>query len=77
MEYIYENITISPNLATNDIDGVLISGIHYDVENSSMTDKSLEWCRWDEIDGKLYVVFTNELSSGDKTILDGIIVDNS
>jgi len=51
--------------------------IHLDVATSEMIDKVIEWCRWDELTALLKVVFTNELVVGDKTILDGIVVDNS
>jgi len=77
MKYEYENIVDEPNLATCDEEGTLISGIHYDVENSAMTDKSIEFCTWWERDSKLEVVFTNELSAGDKTLLDQIVDANS
>jgi len=41
---------------------------------SAMTDKGIDFCRWDEEpDGDLEVVFTNELGAGDKLILDGIV----
>ena len=48
-----------------------------DVESSAMTDKTIEWCRWDESTTYLCVIFTNELTSEDKAILDQIIADNS
>jgi len=51
--------------------------IHLDVASSVMTDKTIEWCRWDELTNILKVVFTNTLIAGDKTILDAIVVDNS
>jgi len=63
MEYIYENKVTSPNL----------DQIHQDVTNSAMSDKSIEWCRWDEATQNLKVVFTNSLSAGDKDILDNIV----
>ena len=47
--------------------------IHADVAASDMTDKSIQWCRWDEEEADLEVVFQNELSTGDKAILDGIV----
>jgi len=77
MDYEYENKTEPPNLATCDEEGILVSGIHYDVENSDMTDKSIEYCTWWERDAKLLVVFTNELSAGDKTLLDQIVEANT
>ena len=51
--------------------------IHLDVVASEMTDKTIEWCRWDELTDILKIIFTNELIAGDKTILDAIVVDNS
>jgi len=47
--------------------------IHEEVSSSVMTDKSIEWCRWDDLDDSLKVNFTNILSGDDKTILDGIV----
>lgn len=77
MDYEYEDITEQPNIATVDDEGVLVSGIHYDVANSEMTDKSIEYCTWWQNEEKLLVVFTNELSTEDKAILDQIVADNS
>lgn len=77
MLYEYENIVDEPNLATCDEEGVLISGIHYDVGNSAMTDKAIEGCTWFQRDSKLEVTFTNELSVDDKAILDGIVGNNT
>jgi len=67
MLYEYTDKTSMPNL----------DQIHLDVASSEMTDKTIEWCRWDELTSLLKVVFTNELIAGDKTILDGIVVANS
>lgn len=67
MLYEYTNKITMPNL----------DQIHLDVAASAMTDKIIEWCRWDELTDVLKVTFTNELIAGDKTILDGIVVDNS
>jgi len=77
MEYIYSGITTRPNLATPDESGNLVSGIHYDVAYSEMSDKGIQWCRWEEGEAKLFVCFSNELSSGDKTLLDAIVEANS
>jgi len=71
----YIDKTISPN----------IDAIHEAVAASGMADKTIVFCHWDEIcehcdpscNGHLEVWFTNELIAGDKTILDGIIADNS
>ena len=65
--YEYQNKELSVNLTQ----------IHLDVESSAMTDKTIEWCRWDESTTYLCVIFTNELTSEDKAILDQIIADNS
>lgn len=54
----------------------IISGIHYDVEISNMTDKSIEYCLWNESTEELDIYFTNELSSEDKIILDDIVNNN-
>ena len=67
MLYEYTDKTNMPNL----------DQIHLDVASSAMTDKTIEWCRWDELTDILKVVFTTTLIAGDKTILDGIVVDNS
>lgn len=67
MEYLYNNKSTSPNL----------DQIHIDINDSSMTDKSIEWCRWDENIQILKIVFTNELSANDKNILDSIVDNNS
>lgn len=50
-----------------------LSQIHADVIASAMTDKSMEWCNWEEDEQKLKVNFTNTLIAEDKTILDGIV----
>lgn len=51
--------------------------IHTDVEGSDMTNKDLEWCRWDEKYNRLMIVFIEELSSEDKSKLDLIIENNT
>lgn len=67
MLYEYSNKVTMPDL----------DQIHLDVATSEMTDKTIEWCRWDELTEILKIVFTNTLSAPDKTILDGIVADNS
>jgi hypothetical protein len=67
VDYEYTNIADWPNL----------DGITSDVAASAMTDKSLEYCRWDEDDEILQVIFTNDLSAGDKSILDTIVANNT
>lgn len=73
MSYDYNNITTKPDLATTNSNGDYISGIHYEVSISLMTDKGILWARWDEATLTLHIEFENELSSEDKTILDNIV----
>jgi len=63
--YEYENIK-SPDLDA--IQNVIIK--------SSMADKSIQYCRWDEETKKLQTIFKNELSADDKIILDEIVNSN-
>lgn len=77
MKYEYNNIHTEPNLATYDIDEILISGIHYDVLNGDMVDKSIDGCTWHEDTELLYIVFENVLSSEDKIKLDTIVINNA
>lgn len=51
--------------------------IHVDVAASMMTDKNIVGCRWDESIEILKVVWQESLSAEDKTLLDGIITDNT
>ena len=67
MEYTYSSIPSAPGAAN----------IHIDVAASSMTDKTIEGCTWHEDIEELKVKFTGTLSGGDKTILDGIVTDNT
>lgn len=53
-----------------------LEAIPRDIDDSSMTQAGkddYEASSWSEDDAKLYVVFTDDLVAGDKTILDGII----
>ena len=50
-----------------------IDWIHFSVGNSSMSNKNIQYCTWSESSSNLDVVWDAELSSGDKTTLDGII----
>ncbi len=54
-----------------------LASLEGSVAASAMTDKSVEFSRWDEENGggRLCVTFTNALDAGDKTILDGIVDD--
>jgi len=45
------------------------------IEESAMTDKSYEYCSWDEDTGELEIFFTNDLSPADKLILDDIVAN--
>jgi len=65
--YDYPNKITCPNM----------EGIHTDVAASAMADKAITGCRWDESDDILHVIFDNTLSGADKTILDGIVANNS
>lgn len=80
MDYEYTDITEEPNIATYQLDEegylVLVSGIQYDVANSGMTDKDIIGGTWWHDTAILKLIFTNEISAGDKTILDGIVADN-
>ena len=66
MFYLYENIVESPNL----------DKLHLDVAISTMTDKNIQWCRWDEDITTLKVVFDNILSHEDENLLAGIVQNN-
>ena len=80
MNYEYEDITSQPNIATfeRNVDGVYIlaSGIQYDVANSAMTNKTIEGGTWRETEETLTIIFTDELSTEDKTLLDTIVENN-
>lgn len=73
MTYTYGSKSTSPDL----------KGIHTAVGAGSMTDKTIDYCRWDKgADGPsgaetLIVVFDNELSGPDKTLLDTDVTNNS
>lgn len=54
-----------------------LNQIHLDVLASAMTDKGIEGCKWDEDTSELKVVFTAELSTEDKSILDTVVTNNS
>lgn len=65
MNYTYEN-TVSPN----------IDKIQSDIADSDMSDKTVEYCTYNSITKDLVLTFTNSLSAGDITILDGIVSGN-
>ena len=79
MEYIYNNIpnTINYDIEDNITNEPYIQGIHNDIANSNMVDKSIDWCRWDEDTSILEIYFINILSSQDKLELDTIVSNNS
>jgi len=45
------------------------------IDDSAMTDKSYEYCSWDEDSGELEIFFTGTLSAPDKAILDDIVAN--
>lgn len=61
--YIYSDINLVNELDT----------IHIEIASSLMTDKSISYCIWKELDLSLEVYLENELNSSDKIILDTII----
>jgi len=63
VDYKYDNKPTPQNL----------DKIHAEVATSAMTDKKIEWCRWDEETAILQVVWTDALGAADKAILDGIV----
>jgi hypothetical protein len=78
MEYTYQNITNTPNLASADLNGDVISGVYYDVLHSDMLNKSINYCRWDDgVHVLLVYVDGSVLSEADKNMLDVIVENNS
>lgn len=67
-DYAYQNVSVDPDY---------FGRVKPDVESSAMTDKSIEGHIWYDVDAgvaaHLLLRFTNELSAGDKIILDGIV----
>ena len=61
--YEYNSIINSPNLEY----------IQEEVLESEMTNKTIEYCRWNEENSILLVFFTNSLSGDDKAILDTVV----
>ena len=59
------------------ITSIDLTKIYLGVQESSMSDKSIEQSNWDESTEILTVTFTNSLSAPDKTILDGIVADSA
>lgn len=51
--------------------------IHTDVAASAMTDKTIEYCIWDDSTDKLCTWFANALSGADKTAFDTVVTNNS
>jgi len=77
MEYTYSNIENKPDLLTNDEEDNMLSGIHYDIINSEMINKNIDYCLWNENDENLHIFYNNELSQDDKMILDDIVNNNT
>lgn len=77
IEYCYFNIPFYPDLISFNELEEMISGIHYDVANSEMTNKNIEYCNWIESEEKLCVYFSSSLSTEDKNLLDTIVFNNS
>lgn len=65
--YLYNNITSHPDL---DI-------INNDINSSNMSNKNVDYLRWDEDLALLTITWNSELSTEDKTILDNIVSENS
>lgn len=65
MEYIY-----------NAISAFNLERLGKDVNDSAMTDKTLEYATYNQGPEQLHVFFTNTLSAEDKTLLDGIVATN-
>jgi hypothetical protein len=65
--YQYPNKVTCPDLAL----------IHIDVASSEMTNKTVQWCRWDQDTGILIVCFESVLNESDKAILDTIVQNDS
>jgi len=74
-EYIYNNLSVCPTLACGE-EETMDYGIHYDIINSSMTNKNIQYCRYDEAEEELHIFWDVELSQADKDILDQIVLDN-
>lgn len=62
MEYIYDK-QVEPNL----------DNLQNDINLSSMTNKSIDYSRWDEKDSLLKIYFLESLNEEDKPILDQIV----
>ena len=76
IKYQYKDIVTEPDLLSLDLNDIACSGIEYDIENSEMTNKAVEYCRWDEETSILIIVFDVELSISDKNLLDDIVEKN-
>lgn len=64
--FAYEYTTDKPNL----------DYVHKEVINSLMTNKSIQYCNWNEGNTFLTVYFETSLSAEDKVILDSIIAQS-
>ena len=68
-----ETYTYTGKITQPDLDAIQFT----DIPASEMTDKDIDSCDWSEDDAELHIIFNAALSAGDKTILDGIVADNS
>ena len=75
--YEYDDIETPPSFNEYDLEGVLIGGMEYDIQNSEITNKNYIYFLYKNEEDRCYVVWDAELSAGDKTLLDGIVADNS
>jgi hypothetical protein len=66
MLYEYVNIGSIPNL----------DNIHLDIASSEMSNKTINYCRWDKETEILIIDFSNELIPSDKLKLDDIVYIN-
>jgi len=71
-EYIYENITESPDLKIMDeTSTICVSGIICDICNASLDPPA--FVRWDEDTGEVTINYVSPLSSADEDTLDTIM----
>ena len=75
MLYEYNGITVRPNIDQRDYRGIRVWGILLWITNSLMTSKDIRSIKRNDVD-TLLVYWWGELSTDDKTLLDGIINSN-
>jgi hypothetical protein len=66
MIYYYNNIQNHSSLST----------LHSLILNSAMSNKEIDYCRWDAESTRLQIVWKSYLLSSDKSILDNIVSSN-